>query len=64
MGRNVVLVNDDVQAVGRPVLSQGDGSGVEHAAEARVSVESAARFQVPEQSDWIGDTRGARPRVR
>ena len=44
------MVNDDVEAVGCLVLPQRDRPRMEHAADARVPMEVAARLQAPEQS--------------
>ncbi|HWI05435.1 MAG TPA: hypothetical protein VNT52_16640, partial [Acidimicrobiales bacterium] len=53
-GRDVVVVDDDVEAVGRGVLPQGNAAGVVDAAEPAVLVEAPAREQ-PAKAPTLAD---------
>ena len=64
MGLHMVVVDRDVQAVGRHVLAQRDHPGVVHPARAAVAMEVAARVEMRQQRRRVGDRRGAGANAR
>ena len=57
VGRHVVAVHGDVQAVGRDVLPQGDHAAVKDAPERAVAMEVAAVVEPLQQGDGVAEQR-------